>query len=133
MHDGCKTWSERVAHSLAALLFYCDRIRPSLGHDKTCVTKNFLPQPTQSVGRFKVTIPYQRRILYCNYSHDNSVPFRQWGISMIHVPFFVACRRRFIPTLTTRSFRFVSAAFSEKFRRFRLSALALCTHLQSSQ
>ena len=68
-------------------------------YDRVYDTNNFLPQPTQSVGRFKGTIPYRRRRLYWNSSLDNFMPLRRWGIAVSYFPFFVALWRRFNPTV----------------------------------
>ena len=133
MHYGFKARAESAPHSLVALV-YSVRTRPSLGHDKACGTKDLLPQPSQSVGRFKGTIPYQRRRLSWNSSNDNSVLLRLWGIAVSHAPFSVSCQRRFNPTPSDRSFCLVNAqspknpaAFSHHRLLYIRNLYALCS------
>ena len=128
MQVGFKSRSKRTPHYLAASLCY-DVTRPPLGHDKACVTKNFLPQPWQSVGRFKGKIPYRRKRLSWNPFLENSVPLRLWGIVISHASFYVIRQRKFSPVLSDNFLCLVRAAFSENFRFFRPSVVALRTHL----
>ena len=127
MHNGFKTRAERAPDSFAALLF-CAKMRPPLGHDNEHGTKNFLPQPSQSVVRFKGTMPYQKRRLSFNSSLENSVPLRQWGIAVSHAPLSVGRRRWISPATPVSSFYLSNSAFSKNPLSVRPSALDLHTH-----
>ena len=116
---GLMARADRVPHSLAALLCRA-RTRLPLGHDKACGTENFLPQPSQSVGRFKGTMPYRKRKLSWNYSHNNSVPLRRCGIAFSHAPCYVDLQRRFSPDQSASSFCLKLNALSASSLCFRL-------------
>ena len=103
--------SDRPTHSLAASLCRA-RTRPPLGHNKSCGTKNFLPNPSQSVGRFKDTMLYRKRRLFWNSSHENYAPLSKLGIAVSHASFSISHQRKFIPSLSARYFRLESNAFS---------------------
>ena len=128
---GLMAWTDRAPHSLAASLCR-GRTIPPLEHDKVCSTDNFLPQPSQSVGRFNGTITYRGSRFSWNSSHDNSVPLRRWGIAVSHYLFSIAFQRQFIHALSTSSFPLISNAFFTSSHCFHLLGLAqhtqpLCT------
>ena len=103
MHYEFKARAERAPHSLEAPLCRA-RTGPPLGHDEVCGTNKFLTQPPQSVWRFKGIIPYRRRILSWNPSHENSVLLRRYIIDIRNAPFSVARWRRFIIAPSASSF-----------------------------
>ena len=127
MYDGFKALAKMATHYLAPLLC-CSRMRPHLGNDKACGTKNLLPQPLQSAERLKGTIPYWRRILSWDSSYDKSVSLKRWVIAVGHAPFSIFLRRRFITTLSSSSFRIVNSAFYENSRCFCPAVIALRTN-----
>ena len=127
MKNGFKAQDKRAPYSLAALLCH-SRTRPPLGHYKACGTKNFLTKQSQAVGRFKGTIPYQRRRLSWNYSLEKSVPLRRWVIAVNHYPLSIVRLRQFNPNQSISSCRLVNTLFSKNSRFLLPSELAL--HMQ---
>ena len=96
---------------------------------KACGKDKILPQTSHYVKRFKGTMSYPRRRFSCNSSLENSMLLRQWGISVSHAPFYVACQRRFSPALSINPLCLVNTAFYKKLRCFHSSSLTLHTQL----